>query len=94
MVRDHDVLFPTAILDGEASTIIGVQLADGLVDDMEFICRITIAVDGDDFYVLSSWVLCELIGGLGSVDWTPCCICVMCPLMVSADSGKYLDALA
>ena len=46
------------------------------------------------FYVLSSGVLCELIGGLGSVDWTPCCICVMCPLMVSAESGKYLDALA
>ena len=55
MVRDHDVLFPTAILDGEASTIIGVQLADGLVDDMEFICRSTIVVDGDAFVCPILW---------------------------------------
>ena len=48
VVCDHDVLFPTARLDGEASTIIGLQISDGLVDDMEFICRGTI-VDGYAF---------------------------------------------
>ena len=47
MVRDHDVMLRTARLDGEASTIIVVHIADGLVDDMEFICRGTIVVDGD-----------------------------------------------
>ena len=45
-------------------------------------------------YVLSYGVLCELIGSLVSIDQTPCWICVMWPLMVSAVSGKYLDALA
>ena len=49
MVRNHCVLFSTAIIDGEASTIIRVQLDDGLVDDIEIICRGTIVVDGDSF---------------------------------------------
>ena len=48
VVRNHDVLVPTTTLDGEASTIIGVQLDDGLVEDMEFICGGTI-VDGYAF---------------------------------------------
>ena len=51
VVRYHDVLVPTTILDGEASTIIGVQLADGIVVDMEFICGGTI-VGGYDFILV------------------------------------------
>ena len=51
-----------------------------------------------DDTVLFSRVLGGLIGGnlggLGFVDRTPCWICVMWNLMVSSDSGKYLDALA
>ena len=42
VVHNHDVLFNTARLDEESSTIIGVQLGDGLVDYIEFICRGTI----------------------------------------------------
>ena len=48
-------------------------------------------------YVLYSRGLFGLIGtlgGLGFVDRTPCWLCVMWPLMVSADSRKYLDVLA
>ena len=41
-MHNHDVLFNTARLDEESSTIIGVQLGDGLVDYIEFICRGTI----------------------------------------------------
>ena len=32
--------------------------------------------------------------GLGLVDRTPLEDCTMCPLVVSSDWGKYLDALA
>ena len=96
MVHDHDVLLPAARLDVGASKIIGVQLSDGIVDDMEFICRDTI-VDGGAFVCTIFWGLCGMIGklgGLGFVDRTPCWLCVMWPLMVSADSRKYLDVLA
>ena len=47
--------------------------------------------------ISSSRGLCVLIcglGGLGFVDRMPCWLCVMWPLMVSADTGKYLDVLA
>ena len=54
MVRDHGVLFSTAILDGEASTVIGLQLAYGLFNDLEFICRGTI-VDSDAFVCPIFW---------------------------------------
>ena len=55
VVCDYDVLFPTARLDGEASTIIVLQLADGLVNDMEFRCRSIIVVDGDAFVCPIFW---------------------------------------
>ena len=47
--------------------------------------------------VLYSRGMCGLrdrgLGGFGLVDRMPCWLCIMWPLMVSADSGKYLDAL-
>ena len=51
VVQNHDVLVPTTRLDGEASTITGVQLADGIAEDMEFICEGTI-VDGYAFILV------------------------------------------
>ena len=43
MVRNHDVLVTTTRLDWEASTIVGLNLAYGIVEEIEFTCRGTIA---------------------------------------------------
>ena len=51
VVRNQDVLVPTTRLGGEALTIIGVQLADGIVENMELICGGTI-VDGYAFILV------------------------------------------
>ena len=51
VVCDHDVLISTARLDGETFTIIGVQLAGGLIEDMEFIGGGSI-VDGYAFILV------------------------------------------
>ena len=62
MVHNHDVLVTTTRLDWEASTIVGLNIAYGIVEDIEFICRGTIA-DGNAL-VFGHMILSYFLGDL------------------------------